>query len=119
MRGFLPVADYPAECCFIAVHENILNSLSVKGSSWGERTEDMSPDDREAFHDSFLNQVGAKKTSKDVHWPMSLAFRMSVKVRSSGLRQRSAKAMAKRNEKKRLRGYGPLGRSSGWHSSWW
>ena len=115
-RGFLPVADYVQECCFIAVHDSIAQSLHIKGSSWGERAEKLDTEQRTAFHASFLEQVGAKRTSKDVHWPMSLALRMPVSARASGLRQRSAAATERRNEKKRLRGFGPHGRSSGWNS---
>ena len=112
-RRFLPVADYVNECCFVAVHERLIQTLHIKGSSWGEVAQRLETPQREAFHASFLEQVGAKPTSKDVHWPMSLALRMAVSGRASGLRQRTPGAVQRRNEKKRLRGYGPLGRSSG------
>ena len=136
-RGFMPIADYVNECCFIAVHERLSQSLHVRGSSWGERAAKWGTARRTAFHDSFLEQVGAKPTSKDVHWPMSLALRMPLSGRASGLRQRSLAATERRNEKKRLRGFGPHGRSSGsnsgsggsnsgwdgrssgWWMSWW
>ena len=116
MRGFLPIADYVNECCFVAVHERIAKTLHTKGSSWGERAAKLDTEQRKAFHSSFLAQVGAKPTSKDVHWPMPLALRMPVSARASGLRQRSAAATERRNEKKRMRGFGPRGRSSGSNS---
>ena len=107
-RGYIPVADYTEECCFVAVHESIARSLHIKGSSWGEKIEKLSPDQRKAFKDAFHEQVGANKTSKDVHWPMSLAIRMSTDVRASGLRQRTPAAM----ENATRNGY-LVGRSSG------
>ena len=106
----MPVADYPQECCFIAVHERIMQSLHIKGSSWGEQIEKLNPEDREAFRKNFLETIGAKTTSKDVHWPMSLALRMPASVRAHGLRQRSYSAMTRRNEKKAQRGFGPWAR---------
>ena len=122
IRGFLPVADYVNECCFVAVHEDIAQTLHTKGSSWGERAQTLEPQQREAFWASFLEKVGAKPTSKDVHWPMSLAMRMAKSDRASGLRQRSKAAIDRRNERKRQRGILPTywgsayGRSSGWWS---
>ena len=107
MRGFMPVADYVKECCFVAVHDSIAQSLHIKGSSWGEQTEKLDPEQREAFHKDFLKKVGAKTTSQDVHWPMSLALRVATSERASGLRQRTPEAKARRNEKKRQRGYFP------------
>ena len=115
-RGYHPVADYVNECCFIAVHDSLYQALHIKGSSWGQQVDKMkTEEEKKQFHADFLEQVGARKTSKDVHWPMSLALRMPVSAttRSSGLRQRSAAASARRNAKKRLRGFGPPGRSSG------
>ena len=87
-RGYIPVADYSDECCFVAVHDSIAQSLHIKGSSWAERTKTLNLDQRTAFGDAFLEQVGAK------------------------LRQRTPAAIERRNEKKRLRGYF-VGRSSG------
>ena len=110
-RGYIPVADYTNECCFVAVHDSIAQSLHIRGSSWGERSENLNPAQRKAFHRAFLEQVGARQSSQDVHWPMSLAIRMSTKVRPSGLRQRKPEAIARRNEKKRQRRL--LRRSSG------
>ena len=103
-RGYIPVADYTEECCFVAVHESIARSLHIKGSSWGERMKKLSPVQQKAFKAAFHEQVGANQTSKDVHWPMSLAIRMSTDVRASGLRQRTPAAQQRRNEKKRARG---------------
>ena len=115
-RDFYPVADYVKECCFVAVHESIAHSLHIKGSSWAERAQKFDDDERQQFWTQFLDKVGAKQTSHDVHWPMPLALRMPLSVRSSGLRQRTPAAAAKRNAKKRLRGYIGDGRSSG---SYW
>ena len=116
MRGFLPIADYVNECCFVAVHERIAKTLHTKGSSWGERAATLDKEEQKAFRAQFLEQVGARPTSQDVHWPMSLALRMPASARASGLRQRTAEAIERRNEKKRQRGFGPRGRSSG--SNW-
>ena len=103
----MPVADYVNECCFVAVHDSIAQTLHIKGSSWGERADKLGPDEREAFCKDFLQKVGARKTSQDVHWPMSLALRVPTSERASGLRQRSAAAIEKRNQRKRERGYLP------------
>ena len=113
LRGFMPVADYVNECCFVAVHDSIAQTLHIKGSSWGERSQRLDPDQREAFHKDFLQKVGAKKTSHDVHWPMSLALRVATSARASGLRQRTAEATERRNERKRQRGYLPPRRPTG------
>ena len=99
VRGFIPVADYMNECCFVAVHDRVLQTVHVKGSSWGEGAQKLQGQQREAFHAHFLQQVGAKLSSHDVHWPMSLAMRMPLTQRSSGLRQRSAEAIERRNER--------------------
>ena len=76
----------------------------VKGASWGEQ-EASNPNIRQEF----LQQVGAKPTSKDVHWPMTLSIRVrpvaqdGTVQRSSGLRQRSKAKIAERNAKKKAR----------------
>ena len=106
-RGFMPVADYVNECCFVAVHDSIAQTLHIKGSSWGERADKLGPDERKAFHKDFLEKVGAKQSSQDVHWPMSLALRVATSDRASGLRQRTPEAKERRNQKKRERGYLP------------
>ena len=106
-RGFMPVADYVNECCFVAVHDSIAQTLHIKGSSWGERADKLGPDERKAFHKDFLEKVGAKQSSQDVHWPMSLALRVATSERASGLRQRTAEAKERRNKKKRELGYLP------------
>ena len=111
-RGYIPVADYSEECCFVAVHDSIAQTLHIKGSSWGERAKTLDPDQQTAFGEEFLEKVGAKKTSHDVHWPMSLAIRMPTSARASGLRQRSAAAIERRNEKKRKRGFLPSSSSA-------
>jgi hypothetical protein len=84
----------------------------VKGSSWGERVARQEDDEaRQEFRRSFLEKVGAKATSKDVHWPMTLDLRVpvfnadGVQLRSSGFRQRSGTSEAARRAKKMARGY--------------
>ena len=67
----------------------------------------LSPDEREAFHKDFLEKVGAKQSSQDVHWPMSLALRVATSDRASGLRQRTSEAKERRNAKKRAAGHLP------------
>ena len=52
-RGYIPVADYSDECCFVAVHDSIAQSLHIKGSSWGERTKTLDPAQQDAFHYAF------------------------------------------------------------------
>ena len=108
-RSFLPIADWEAECCFIAMRVEDVARLHVRGSSWGERSAGADEAARKEHWAGFLEQVGARPTSKDVHWPMSLALRVSATSgqRSSGLRRRSAEATARRNSKKAERGFGP------------
>ena len=103
----MPVADYVNECCFVAAHDSIAQTLHIKGSSWGERADKLGPDEKEAFHKDFLEKVGAKQSSQDVHWPMSLALRVATSERASGLRQRTPEAIERRNQKKRKRGIWP------------
>ena len=73
----------------------------VRGSSWGERINGV-PE----FERNFLERCGAKATSKDVHWPMTLSIRAptvgpdGAQLRGSGLRQRSAEAAAARKATK-------------------
>ena len=31
-RRFLPVSDYVNECCFVAVHERLMQTIHIKGS---------------------------------------------------------------------------------------
>ena len=96
-RGFILVADYAMECCFVAVKEIIKHSFYTKGSSWGERKDKNFAD--------LLRHVGAKPTSQDVHWPMQVSIRS--KEANSGFRQRSKAASEARAKKKALKGYGP------------
>ena len=115
-REFVPIADYSGECCFVAVHRGLVESLQVRGSSWGERYATLSDEAApaaEEFRASFLRQCGAKATSRDVHWPMTVSFRAPVgpSLRASGFRQRSAGAIQRRNEKKAKRGHGPLAKN--------
>ena len=72
----------------------------VRGSSWGERISGV-PE----LENNFLEKCGAKASSKDVHWPMTLSIRAptvapdGAQLRGPGLRQRSAKAVAARKAK--------------------
>ena len=81
-RSFLPVADWEADweaaSCFIAMRVEDVARLHVRGSSWGERSAGASEAARKEHWDGFLERVGARPTSKDVHWPMSLALRISA-----------------------------------------
>ncbi len=68
---------------------------------------------------SILEQLGARKTSQAVHRPLTLSLRH--KQRRESQRFRSQAGQQRRNEKKALKGFGPLankrphsaGRSSG------
>ncbi len=63
--------------------------------------------EKEGVRQQFLAAVGANPTSKDVHWPMTLALRSSLRGRSSGLRHRGAEAAERRRLKKVEKGYIP------------
>ena len=104
-RGFIPVADYGSECVFAAVHERHVHALKVAGSCWASREEGLSTEDAEAFRMDFLTTVGAKKTSKDVHWPLTVSLRAPYAEgqRASGFRQRTKAADDRRREKKAAR----------------
>jgi len=84
------------ECCIWAFHERLLETHVLKPSTWrskkGEPLEYL----------ELLNYVGAKKTSKDVHLPLSMAVRPKSK---QNYRKRSKHALAARQEKKAARGY--------------
>ena len=85
----------------------------MKGSSWGERCAQFTEGERLEFKRSFLEKCGAKTSSQDVHWPMTLSLRVpvvnaeGVQLRSSGHRQRSDAANAARRAKKMARGNVP------------
>ncbi len=93
-----------------------MDRYHVRGSSWGHRTDGMDKRQKLLHEQSFLESCGANLTSKDVHWPMTLAIRSSLAGRSSGLRMRSAAANARRREKKIAKGYikGDGKGKSGW-----
>ncbi len=93
-----------------------MDRYHVRGSSWGHRTDGMDKRQKLLHEQSFLESCGANLTSKDVHWPMTLAIRSSLAGRSSGLRLRSAAANARRREKKIAKGYikGDGKGKSGW-----
>ena len=83
----------------------------MKGSSWGERYAVGTESERLEFRRQFLEKCGARKSSKDVHWPMTLDLRVpvfnadGVQLRTSGFRQRSAASTAARRAKKMARGF--------------
>ena len=109
-RRLIPVALWAGECCLIGLRETLAQQLMVRGSCWGERGEDMTEEDRDAFHKKFLTRCGVKRlTSQDVHWPVQLHLRVmpGPGTRASGARSRTNAALHKRNAKKALRGYGP------------
>ena len=116
----MPIADYGAECCFICLHRSIVETCKVSGSSWGERAEKADAAERRKFQVEFYRRCGVKRPDRtmDIHWPMTLSIRAPVMaadgtpLRASGLRQRSAKAIAKRNEQKRQRIEQKFGRNS-------
>ena len=92
LRHFIPVADHIDECCFVAAHDQLVQTLHIKGSSWGEKVLTLDEDQRKAFLSAFLEKVGAKPTSHDVHWPMSLALRMRRSRQAAWERERAALA---------------------------
>ncbi len=107
-RGYSIVADLPRDCCFWAAHESLLSSHSVRCTAWDD-----------VHMSSILAQVGARRTSQAVHRPLTLSLRH--KERKAAQRFRSQAGQQRRNEKKALKGFGPLankrphspGRSSG------
>ncbi len=117
--NFFVVADAALECCFWAAHERIKEGHIVKGTHWNKGT---------AFtYKQLLEVAGAKATSKDLHWPMTLSIRP---LGAKNYRHRSAAANKRRLEMKASKGYGPWaararrtssrsGRPSGWETSGW
>ena len=96
-------------------------ACKVSGSSWGERAEKAEDDARREFALNFYRRCGARRPERtqDIHWPMTLSIRAPVvaadgrQLRASGLRQRSAKAKARRAEMKRQRIEERFGSNSG------
>ena len=123
-RGFVVFGQssaVPEECCIWAFHERLLEQLVLKTSTW------RSPQGAPLDFAELKAYVGANARSQDVHWPLSLAVRHKDKNND---RKYSAKALAKRQEKKAKRGYttwppaswsgagSSSGRPSGWSSGW-
>ena len=85
----------------------------MKGSSWGENCARATEEAKQEFKRSVLEKCGARASSQDVHWPMTLSLRVpvvnadGVQLRSSGHRQRSSTAAAVRRAKKMARGFIP------------
>ena len=65
-RGIMPVSDWAGECCFAAVRAQWLEQLHVKGSSWGQQLEGKSEQEKGEIRRRFLEQCGAKQTSRGV-----------------------------------------------------
>jgi len=102
-RNFEPASDWGGECCFIGLRRDHMLRLQCRGSCWGQRG--STPAEVQAF----LAGCGARTTSQDVRWPVTLALRWSTDVRGSGLRQRTADGQLKRAQKKVARGILPAG----------
>ena len=60
----MPVSDWAGECCFAAVRAMWLEQLLVKGSSWGQQLEGKSQEEQDEIGQRFLEQRGAKPTSR-------------------------------------------------------
>ena len=93
----------------------------VSGSSWGERAEKLEEGATREFALDFYRRCGARRPERtqDIHWPMTLSIRAPVvaadgrQLRASGLRQRSAKAKARRAAMKQHRIDDRFGGNSG------
>jgi hypothetical protein len=94
-----PVSYFPDECCFIGVNSAFARRFIVKGSCWGEQERNKG----DSGWDRFAEQVGCKKSSKDVHWPLTLAIRM--KGTATGFRKRSAAGIEARKKASLVRHY--------------
>ena len=70
-RGFVVCgsSSIPEECCIWAFHEQRLETLVLKASTW------RSPLGAPLDFAELKAYAGANKTSLDVHWPLSLAVR--------------------------------------------
>ena len=97
--------------CHVSIPPPPRQACKVSGSSWGERAEKAEEGARREFALDFYRWCGARRPERtqDIHWPMTLSIRAPVRapdgrqLRASGLRQRSAKAKARRAETKRKR----------------
>jgi len=104
------------ECCLWAYHDRLLQTHALKSSFWRKRSgEEMDMAD-------LLEYVGAKRGSKDVHWPLSFSLRPKG---LKNFRKRGEEALERRLQKKTDRGYrrGSPGRarnlqSGDWWSTW-
>ena len=107
--------------CHVSIPPPPRQACKVSGSSWGERAEKLEEDARREFVLNFNRRCGARRPERttDIHWPMTLSIRAPVvaadgsQLRASGLRQRSAKAKARRAEMKRKRLEDRFGSNSG------
>ena len=60
----MPVSDWAGECCCAAVRAVWLEQLLVRGSSWGQQLEGKSQEEQGEVGQRFLEQCGAKPTSR-------------------------------------------------------
>ena len=103
--------------CHVSIPPPPRQACKVSGSSWGERAEKAEEGARREFELNFCQRCGARR--QDIHWPLTLSIRVPVvaadgrQLRASGLRQRSAKAKARRAEMKRKRIEDRFGSNSG------
>ena len=87
-RGVM-VYSTTAECCLWAFHERVLRSHVLKSNRWRTQAQ-------------LLEYVGARATSQDVHWPLSLSLRP---LRFKNYRQRSRAKHPARLDKKTAAGH--------------
>jgi len=80
----MPVSDWAGECCFAAVREMWLQQLQVKGSSWGQQLEGKSKQEQDEIGQRFLEQCGAKPTSRGLSVEQSWFGRSSGQVSCRG-----------------------------------
>ena len=107
--------------CHVSIPPPPRQACKVSGSSWGERAEKAEEGARREFALNFNRRCGATRPERtqDIHWPMTLSIRAPVvaadgrQLRASGLRQRSAKAKARRADMKRKRIEDRFGSDSG------
>ncbi len=106
-RDFKVVGDSAKDCCFWACNTRWLNTHQVRSSHWRHHHTKQALSTQD-----FLAYVGARATSKDVHWPITLSFRP---LTAANYRKRSYESYLRRTERKASKGVGPWaeGRPSG------
>ncbi len=111
-RHYLIASDVPDECCFWAASTELRASHEIRSTSWRETAN--------ITYSDLLEQAGAKRSSKDVHWPLTVSLRNKREPRSR--RWRTEQGLQRRLEKTAKKGFGPLAqrptdRSSGYGRS--